>query len=70
MKRTNSKRLGTAIAVLVLSGSGLLSAQDTRRSEEAPDTRLVQINLLAASKTGDSDLSDLPANTRKAIEDI
>ncbi len=70
MKPINSKQLGMAIAVLVLSGSGLVSAQDTRSREETPDTRLVQINLLAASKSGSNDLSDLPANTRKAIEDI
>lgn len=38
--------------------------------EVTTDTRLVQISLLVASKGGDSDLSDLPANTRQAIEDI
>ena len=70
MKRTKSQRLGIAIVALTLSGSGLIRAQDNRSPQETPDTRLVQINLLAASKTGSSELSDLPANTRKAIEDI
>ena len=70
MKRKNSKLFGIAFAALWLSGSGLASAQGNTAPEEIPDTRLVQINLLAASKSGDSDLSDLPINTRKAIEDI
>ena len=33
-------------------------------------THLVQISLLAASKTGPSELTDLPENTRQAIEDV
>lgn len=70
MTKGNFNLLGIAAFVLALSGSGLVSAQENNAPEEAPDTRLVQINLLAASKSGDSDLSDLPANTRKAIEDI
>lgn len=49
----------------ILVGFAPAAAQD-----EVPDTKLVQINLLAASKAGTNELSDLPANTRKAIEDI
>ena len=70
MTKRNSKLLGLALATLLLSGSGIAVAQGNSTQEEPPDTRLVQINLLAASKTGNSDLSDLPTNTRKAIEDI
>jgi len=70
MKKGNNRRVGIALAALLLLASGIAGAEGNRTPEEAPETRLVQINLLAASKTGDSDLSDLPANTRKAIEDI
>lgn len=70
MKRTKSQRLVIAIVALTLSGSGLIRAQGNSSPQETPDTRLVQINLLAASKAGSSELSDLPVNTRKAIEDI
>jgi len=64
------KLFGITLAALLLLGSGFASAQGNTAPEETPDTRLVQINLLAASKSGNSDLSDLPINTRKAIEDI
>jgi len=65
-----SNKFAIALVVLALASTSLASAQGGINSEEALETRLVQINLLAASKTGNSDLSDLPANTRKAIEDI
>ena len=67
MRKEQRFRRIALIAVLVVANgvAGLATAQ-----EPAPETRLIQINLLAASKSGDSDLSDLPANTRKAIEDI
>ena len=68
MRRNSIRWIGMALLALLLATAGTASAQ--RVPEEPPDTRLVQINLLAASKTGNSDLSDLPANTRKAIEDI
>lgn len=71
MKRTNHILLGLAAFALLVSSVGAVQAQVAGSQQEEPfETRLVQINLLAASKTGDSDLSDLPANTRKAIEDI
>lgn len=70
MIKTRSRLHGIAVGTSLLLSAGLASAQVQRVPEEPPDTRLVQINLLAASKTGESDLSDLPANTRKAIEDI
>lgn len=70
MKHMKSQRLGAALVALILLGTGLATAQEDWDPNRIPDTRLVQINLLAASKTGDSDLSDLPTNTRKAIEDI
>lgn len=70
MHKNNRRFHYICLATLLLSGTGLVSAQVQRVPEDPPDTRLVQINLLAASKSGDSDLSDLPANTRKAIEDI
>lgn len=70
MNENRNTRVAIALLALVLSGGSLAGAQGNPNQEEAPDTCLVQINLLAASKSGDSDLSDLPANTRKAIEDI
>ena len=54
------------LSTTLLAGTTPLAAQP----DEVPDTKLVQINLLAASKTGSNELSDLPANTRKAIQDI
>ena len=57
--------LAALLILVTLAGVGPVAAQP-----EVPDTKLVQINLLAASKAGSDDLSDLPANTRKAIEDI
>lgn len=70
MTQKYSRLLGLVLAVLILSGNGLARAQESSDQDETRETRLVQINLLAASKSGNSDLSDLPANTRKAIEDI
>ncbi len=69
MTKTSTRWIGLALLGVWLVCGGLATAQERHR-EEMPATRLVQINLLAASKTGDSDLSDLPTNTRKAIEDI
>ena len=63
--RTRITLLAALLTLATLTGVAPAAAQP-----EVPDTRLVQINLLAASKTGSDDLSDLPANTRKAIEDI
>lgn len=68
MQPDSSKGIRWALIALILNAAGAANAQ--RAPEPPADTRLVQINLLAASKTGDSDLSDLPTNTRKAIEDI
>ena len=66
--RTDKHRSFLVVAALILAfGMGQVPAV---AQQEMPDTKLVQINLLAASKEGNSDLSDLPANTRKAIEDI
>ena len=61
-----------ALVVMLAWGAtaAIAVAQSERKPEEPPETRLIQINLLAASKGGSSDLSDLPANTRKAIEDV
>jgi hypothetical protein len=70
MTRKTSRWAGLAVLIAWLGAAGAATAQQQRAPQEMPATRLVQINLLAASKTGDSDLSDLPANTRKAIEDI
>ncbi len=67
--KKNTRRIGVVVTALMWS-VGLAIAQSNRIPEEAPDTRLVQINLLTASKSGSSDLSDLPTNTRKAIDDI
>lgn len=63
--RTRSTLLAATLLLTTIVGTGTAAAQPKN-----PDTKLVQINLLAASKGGDNDLSDLPANTRKAIEDI
>lgn len=68
MTKKISRWAGLAVLVVWLVAAGAANAQ--RTPEDMPATRLVQINLLAASKTGDSDLSDLPTNTRQAIEDI
>jgi hypothetical protein len=55
------------LSATLFAGTTPLAAQPP---DEVPETKLVQINLLAASKAGANELSDLPANTRKAIEDI
>jgi len=65
-RMTTLLTIASALVLLL----GLSTAQAAVAQDETPDTRLVQISLLVASKAGDSDLSDLPANTRQAIEDI
>lgn len=67
MNRTTIRLTIAPVLALLL---GLSTAPLAIAQGEARDTRLVQISLLVASKGGDSDLSDLPVNTRKAIEDI
>jgi hypothetical protein len=52
--------LALALALLALP----LAAQPARPSH------LIQISLLAASRSGPNELADLPQNTRQAIEDV
>jgi len=66
--KQSSRTFRVALIAMLLCVGGLTRAAFAE--QDIPVTRLVQINLLAAAKSGDSDLSDLPANTRKAIEDI
>ena len=56
---------GLALVALALSLAALPAAAQQERV-----SHLVQISLLAAAKTGPSDLADLPENTRQAIEDV
>ena len=55
-----------AFALLVLS----LTAMPAPAQPPPPPTYLIQISLLAASKTGPNELEDMPANTRQAVEDV
>lgn len=57
--------LASTLVLTAVTGADPAVAQP-----EVPETKLVQINLMAASKAGNTDLTDLPGNTRKAIEDI
>ena len=66
--KCNKSRSALLAAVMILAT--MAGPSPAAAQPEIPDTKLVQINLLSASKAGNSDLSDLPANTRKAIEDI
>ncbi len=67
MRRLLDTRPLAALLLVWIAVAGPVEAQER---DDTPETRLVQINLLAASKQGTSELSDLPVNTRKAIEDI
>lgn len=64
MNRTLSRH---ALPVLMILS---LAAPAATAQPEAMPTHLVQISLLAAAKTGPDRLADLPANTRKAVEDV
>lgn len=55
-----------AVALLMLPPA--TTPAGAQRQE--PATHLIQISLLAAAKSGPSELTDLPANTRQAIEDV
>ena len=61
----NRPILRIAILALVLASLALPTAAQPERP-----THLIQISLLAASKTGANELADLPENTRQAIEDV
>ncbi len=65
MSRPRFRHLPLALALTLLPSllAGSASAQESQ-------THLVQISLLAASKTGPDELADLPENTRKAVEDV
>lgn len=66
MKRNPLRLVLPAVALLALSFLALpLVAQPP-----PPPTYLIQVSLLAASKTGLNELDDMPANTKKAIEDV
>lgn len=58
--------------VALTAAALLLGALAAPAAASPPErhTHLIQISLLLASKSGPSDLADLPANTRTAIEDI
>lgn len=62
-----SRALRPAVCLSVLA---LALAAVPAAAQESLDTHLIQISLLVASKTGASQLADLPANTRQAIEDV
>jgi hypothetical protein len=66
MNRSALRPAVLAAATLALS----LPALPASAQPEPPPTHLVQVSLLAASKTGPNELADLPANTRQAIEDV
>ncbi len=72
LARSAHHRSAIAAALLVLGvlAAGSVPAPAAESPPIPPPTRLLQISLLAASKTGPSELADLPANTRQAIEDI
>ena len=57
-----------SIASLVVLAVAIAAAPTA--AQETMETHLIQISLLVASKTGPSELADLPANTRQAIEDV
>ncbi len=66
-----SLAIPTLAAALLVATALPATAQSTARVQpEQAATRLVQISLLAASKAGPNQLSDLPANARQAIHDI
>ncbi len=66
MQRKHVRLMPPAIALLAL----LLVAPPTSAQPPPPPTYLIQVSLLAASKTGPNELDDMPANTRQAIEDV
>lgn len=66
--RRDLRHVGLTLIASLLLTSGLTFP--TAAEDEIHESRLVQITLLAAAKTGESDLADLPANTRQAIDDI
>ena len=47
----------------------VLAFQTLPAAAQLEKTHLIQISLLAASRSGPNELADLPANTRQAIED-
>ena len=65
MTRPSYRYLPLAIALAML----MLPAAPAA-AQDSSQTHLVQISLLAASKTGPNELADLPENTRKAIDDV
>ena len=66
MNRSFFRPAALAIAVRLLS----LAALPAVAQPPPPPTYLIQVSLLAASKTGPNELADMPANTRQAIEDV
>ena len=61
----NRASLSIVTLALVLA----LLALPVAAQQDRP-THLIQISLLAASKSGPNELGDLPENTRQAIEDV
>ncbi len=66
MNRPSLRPTLLAFALLTLS----ISALPAIAQPPPPPTYLIQVSLLAASKTGQNELADLPQNTRQAIEDV
>ena len=56
--------------LLAASMSTLFVAEPTSAQSQDGDTQFVQVILLSANRTGTSNLTDLPANARQAVEDI